>query len=42
MKITDVETFVVGTDWRKLTRVRWRTDEGREKRASTQTAGTGR
>jgi galactonate dehydratase len=28
MKITDVETFVVGTDWRNLTIVRLRTDEG--------------
>ena len=28
MKIADVETFVVGTDWRNLTIVRLRTDEG--------------
>jgi galactonate dehydratase len=28
MKITDVETFVVGTDWRNLTIVRLHTDEG--------------
>ena len=28
MKITDVETFVVGTDWRNLTIVRLLTDEG--------------
>lgn len=28
MKITDVETFVVGTDWRNLTLVRLHTDEG--------------
>ena len=26
MKITDVETFVVGTDWRNLTIVRLHTD----------------
>ena len=28
MKITDAETFVVGTDWRNLTIVRLHTDEG--------------
>jgi galactonate dehydratase len=28
MKITDVETFVVGTEWRNLTIVRLHTDEG--------------
>jgi galactonate dehydratase len=28
VKITDVETFVVGTDWRNLTIVRLHTDEG--------------
>jgi galactonate dehydratase len=28
MKITDMETFVVGTDWRNLTIVRLHTDEG--------------
>jgi galactonate dehydratase len=28
MKITDVETFVVGTDWRNLTIVRLHTAEG--------------
>lgn len=28
MKITDVETFVVGTEWRNLTIVRVQTDEG--------------
>jgi galactonate dehydratase len=28
MKITDIETFVVGTDWRNLTIVRLHTDEG--------------
>jgi galactonate dehydratase len=28
MKITDVETFVVGTDWRNLTILRLHTDEG--------------
>ena len=28
MKITDIETFVVGTEWRNLTIVRLRTDEG--------------
>ena len=28
MKITDVETFVVGTDWRNLTIARLHTDEG--------------
>ena len=28
MKITEVETFVVGTDWRNLTIVRLHTDEG--------------
>ena len=28
MKITDLQTFVVGTDWRNLTIVRLHTDEG--------------
>ncbi len=42
MKIPDVETFVVGTDRRNLTMARRRTDESRERRASTRTAGTDR
>ncbi len=35
MKITDVETFVVGTEWRNLTIVRVHADEGLTEGART-------